>query len=123
MVQVDLLSSPILWIGIGCQKGISCKLISTVDMKASELGLIEFCNLHNFPLKTFSKATLASVSVPNPSEKITATIGISSVAEAAAIFAASQTSTDVILLVPKQIFRLSDEFGVVTIAVAGVNNM
>jgi cobalamin biosynthesis protein CbiG len=138
-MQVNLSLSPVLWVGIGCQKGISVQLIekaiekilleyqlddsdiagiATVDIKASELGLKEFCQLHKLPLKTFSKETLASVCVPNPSNKITEKIGTPSVAEASAILAASQISSQVKLLVPKQIFRLADEIGSVTLAIA-----
>lgn len=127
-------------VGIGCQKGISSKLISlaidkilqesqftlsnvvgiaTIDVKANELGLREFCQVHNLPLKTFTAEMLASVSVPNPGTRITETVGTPSVAEAAAILAASHQTSEAVLLVPKQIFRLPGEPGAVTVAVAG----
>lgn len=130
-----------LWVGIGCQKGISCELISTaikrtcqtyqlaytdimgiatIDIKASELGLREFCRVHNLPLKTFTAEVLAGVSVPNPGKRITETLGTPSVAEAAAILAASHHTSEVSLLVPKQIFRLPGQVGVVTVAVTAV---
>ena len=80
-----------LWVGIGCQKGISSQLIKTVikkvfgeyqliysevagiatiDKKASEIGLVEFCNLEKLPLKTFSAELLNNVFVPNPNNII-----------------------------------------------------
>lgn len=129
-----------LWVGIGCQKGVSQQLINTaikqvfqeyqliyseisgiatIDKKASEIGLLEFCNLEKLPLKVFSAELLNSVLVPHPNNTITKLLGTSSVAEASAILAASEiTSAEITLLVPKQIFRLSGEIGAVTVAVA-----
>ncbi|MFM6505407.1 MAG: cobalamin biosynthesis protein, partial [Dolichospermum sp.] len=112
-----------LWVGIGCQQGISQGLIkaaiekvfqeyqlvydeiagiATIDKKASEIGLVEFCDLENLPLKTFSSQFLNNVFVPNPNNTITKLVGTSSVAEASAILAASEiTSAEISLLVPK----------------------
>lgn len=129
-----------LWVGIGCQQGISQKLIkgaikkvfqeyqlvyneiagiATIDKKASEIGLVEFCDLENLPLKTFSSEFLNNVFVPNPNHAITQLVGTSSVAEASAILAASEiTDAEITLLVPKQIFRFQDKGGSLTVAVA-----
>ncbi len=129
-----------LWVGIGCQKGISQELIkatiekvfqeyqlvyneiagiATIDKKSSEIGLVEFCDLENLPLKTFSSEFLNNVFVPNPNNAITKLVGTSSVAEASAILAASEiTSGEITLLVPKQIFRFQDNGGALTLAVA-----
>lgn len=134
----------ILWVGIGCQKGVSQQLINsaikqvfqqyqliyseiagiaTIDKKASEIGLVKFCNLEKLPLKTFSSELLNNVFVPNANHSITKLVGTSSVAEASAILAASEiTSAEIILLVPKQIFRLPEETVTVTIAVAKSNS-
>nr|WP_199306818.1 cobalamin biosynthesis protein [Anabaena sphaerica] len=133
----------VLWVGIGCQKRISPQLISaaiekvfreyqlthtdiagiaTIDIKASEFGLREFCRINNLPLKTFTAEILAGVCVPNPGKIITETVGTPSVAEASAIIAAAQMTSEVTLLVPKQIFRLPGEAGAVTVAVAGIGN-
>lgn len=138
-MQVELLNSQVLWVGIGCQKGISGKLVSiaiekvlrdtqftysaiagiaTIESKASEMGLREFCQVHNFPLKTFTAEILAGVNVPNPAKIIAQIVGTPSVAEAAAILAAMEISSQARLLVPKQIFRLPEEAGVVTVAIA-----
>lgn len=133
----------ILWVGIGCKKGISQQLINsaikevfqeyqliysqiagiaTIDKKASEIGLLEFCKLEKLSLKTFSAEVLNNVFVPNPSNNITKLMGTSSVAEAAAILAASEiTSEEITLLVPKQIFRLLGE--AITVAVAKCENL
>ncbi|MBK1988757.1 cobalamin biosynthesis protein [Sphaerospermopsis aphanizomenoides BCCUSP55] len=140
-MQVELLDQQVLWVGIGCQKGTSAKLISlaiekilrdtqftyssiagiaTIESKASEHGLLEFCRLHNFSLRTFTADILASVSVPNPAKIIEQTVGTPSVAEAAAILAATTMSSQIRLLVPKTIFRLPGETGSVTVAIAQI---
>jgi cobalt-precorrin 5A hydrolase len=130
----------LLWVGIGCQKGVSQNLINsaikqvfqeyqliyseisgiaTIDKKASEIGLVEFCNSEQLLLKVFSAELLNSVLVPHPNHSITKFVETSSVAEASAMLAVSKiTSAKIILLVPKQIFRLSGEIGAVTVAVA-----
>jgi cobalt-precorrin 5A hydrolase len=129
-------------VGIGLQKGSSCQLIATaiekvfqenqlnenaiaglatIDKKASEIGLIEFCRYRNFLLKIFSAEILSTVSVPNPTHIAATTMGTPSVAEASAILAASHSNPlEIKLLVPKRIFRLPGEPNSVTIAVASL---
>ncbi|MEA5515013.1 cobalamin biosynthesis protein [Nodularia sp. UHCC 0506] len=136
-----------LWVGIGCQKGTSWQLMSkaiqkvfqenqlkenaiaglaTIDTKALEVGLIELCRLRSFILKIFPADILSTVCVPNPAKIAETTVGTPSVAEAAAILAASDITPsltskqelEIRLLVPKRIFRLQGEPGAVTIAVA-----
>ncbi|BAY35180.1 cobalamin (vitamin B12) biosynthesis CbiG protein (plasmid) [Nostoc carneum NIES-2107] len=106
------------WVGLGCQQGVSRKLIetaieqvlrenqlhqsaltkgfggaiaglATINNKASEVGLVEFCQLHNFCLKTYPAEILRLVSVPNPGEMTAQVMGTPSVAEAAAMLAAA----------------------------------
>ncbi|MEH2194337.1 MAG: cobalamin biosynthesis protein [Nostoc sp.] len=142
----------VLWVGIGCKRGTSWQLIdwaieqvfqenqlcqsaiagiATIDTKASEVGLIELCNLRNLPLKTFSAQILRSVCVPNPAIITDYKVGTPSVAEAAAILAANLTASpfnstealEVKLLLPKQIFQLQGQSGAVTLAVAQASNM
>jgi cobalamin biosynthesis protein CbiG len=127
-----------LWVGIGCQRGIS-KLtiesaiesvfaqydldlatiagIATLDLKANEPGLVDFCRDSGWFLKTFSPERLNSVTVARSSQLVSALVGTASVAEAAALCAAQ---TD-ILLVPKQKFRLSSTSGFVTVAIAQID--
>ncbi|MBR8836710.1 MAG: cobalamin biosynthesis protein [Stigonema ocellatum SAG 48.90 = DSM 106950] len=154
---------PVLWVGIGCNKGTSKELIqaairqvfrenqleegaiagiATIDIKANEAGLIELCRERNLPLKTFSADVLRTVCVPNPNIAVSEAVLTPSVAEAAALCAASDLTPflgenqeklfiwwglGVRLLVSKQIFRSSDQNlksiiqnqkGTVTIAVA-----
>ncbi|BAY65526.1 cobalamin (vitamin B12) biosynthesis CbiG protein [Calothrix brevissima NIES-22] len=153
-----------LWVGVGCQRGTSTQLLekaiaqvfsenqlhqnaiaglATIDNKAKEPALVEFCQLHNLAFKTFPAEVLRLVCVPNPAKLIEQTVGTPSVAEAAAMLAAADinwltqiideivsrnpnsshltptlTPVGVRCLVPKQIFRLPGELGAVTIAVA-----
>jgi hypothetical protein len=123
-----------LWIGVGCQRGVSklaieCAIewtftsydldlatiagLATIDIKADELGLTEYCWEKGWFLKTYRPGWLNSVTVSHPSTFVAAAVGSKSVAEAAALCAAQ---TD-ILLVPKQKFRLDADSGWVTIAV------
>lgn len=127
----------ILWVGLGFKWGSSQQLIeiaiqeifqknlldesaiaglATIDTKASENFLIELCRLSNWQLKTFSAKQLSTVAVPNPAEIVSKAVGTPSIAEAAAILAASRLDFE--LLVPKHIFRFPEEPGVVTIAIA-----
>ncbi|MBE9233234.1 cobalamin biosynthesis protein [Cuspidothrix issatschenkoi LEGE 03284] len=132
-----------LWVGVGCQRGISQELIhtaikqvfeeyqliythiagiATIDKKASEIALLEFCQLEKFIFKTFSPQLLNNVFIPNPNHNITKLMGTPSIAEASAIVAARETTSQEIklsqLLVPKQILRLPETAVSVTIAVA-----
>ncbi|MHC5746394.1 MAG: cobalamin biosynthesis protein [Nostoc sp.] len=141
----------VLWVGIGCKRGTSWELIdlaiekvfrenqlfpsaiagiATIDTKASEVGLVKLCRLRNLPLKTFSAEILNSVCVPNPATITDDKVGTPSVAEAAAILAASQLTSLTVFpftnieelrvkfLVPKQIFQIQGQLGAVTLAVA-----
>ncbi|MBD2522975.1 cobalamin biosynthesis protein [Nostoc sp. FACHB-133] len=147
----------VFWVGIGCKRGTSRQLIdwaieeafrenqlsqsaiagiATIDAKALEVGLVELCHLRNLPLKTFSAEILCSVCVPNPATITDHKIGTPSVAEAAAIIAATQaslltappfsSSTEALgarLLVPKKIFQLQGQPGAMTLAVAQASNI
>ena len=127
----------VLWVGIGCERGTSRKLIetaiqqvcqsnhlaeeaiagiATIDIKADEIGLVELCRDRNWPLRTFPTNALRTVNVPNPSAVVEKEVGTPSVAEAAAIIVAQSQS----LLVPKQIFRspIENPKGAVTVALA-----
>jgi cobalamin biosynthesis protein CbiG len=127
------------WVGIGCQKGTCREVIeigieqvfqnynlsesliigvASVDTKAGEIGLVEFCRTRNLPLKTFSANALSAISVPNASLIVGEKVGTKSVAEAAALLAVFDYCSSPTLIVPKQVFRLQGFLGVVTLAVA-----
>ncbi|NEQ37210.1 MAG: precorrin-3B C(17)-methyltransferase [Okeania sp. SIO3I5] len=105
----------VLWVGVGCERGTSKKLIATgieeifrahhlaagaiagiatINIKADEIGLVEFCQERNLPLRTFSGELLNCVEVPNPSNIVAVEVGTSSVAEAAAILGARQEQNE-----------------------------
>jgi cobalt-precorrin 5A hydrolase len=101
---------PTLFLGVGCRRGVPCDeiqrlfqevcdrlgydplslaVIATADIKAAEPGLQEFAALHQVALKSFSLDELGRVpNLPTPSERVRARIGISGVAEPAALLAA-----------------------------------
>jgi len=128
----------VLWIGVGCERGSSRQLIetaigqtlaqghwaagaiagiATLDLKADEAGLIELCQDKGWPLRCFTAEELKDIQVPTPSEIVAREVGTPSVAEAAAIAAASD-QTNGSLVTTKQIIRLDDQPGAVTVAIA-----
>ena len=101
---------PSLVVGIGASRGVpaaevtalidaaladaglsprSVRQAATVDLKADEAGLLAAVRARDWPLAVFPAAALAAVPVPNPSEVVRAAAGTPSVAEAAALLAAS----------------------------------
>lgn len=135
----------VLWVGIGCERGTSSRLIATavdracrthhlsesaiagigtINLKSDEVGLLEFCRDRSLRLRCFFSEELRSIEVPNPSEVVAAEVGTPSVAEAAAIWAARSSAgtryptPDTFLRVEKQIVREEGEPGAVTIAIA-----
>jgi cobalt-precorrin 5A hydrolase / precorrin-3B C17-methyltransferase len=67
----------------------SVRAAATADLKADEEGLLAAVRERGWPLVTFPVASLATVAVPHPSETVRAAVGTPSVAEAAALLAAS----------------------------------
>jgi cobalt-precorrin 5A hydrolase / precorrin-3B C17-methyltransferase len=101
---------PSLVVGIGASRGVpaaevtalvdaaladaslsprSVRQAATIDLKADEAGLLAAVRARDWPLAVFPAASLAMVPVPNPSEVVRAAAGTPSVAEAAALLAAS----------------------------------
>jgi cobalt-precorrin 5A hydrolase / precorrin-3B C17-methyltransferase len=68
----------------------SVRAAATVDLKQDEPGLLAAVRERGWPLVTFSAHDLARVPVPHPSETVRAAVGTPSVAEAAALLAASR---------------------------------
>ena len=135
---------PVLWIGIGCERGTSKEFIAnslndllkssnlshlsiagfaTIDIKKDEKGIVELAEENNFPIRFFTKEDLSRIIVPNPSRVVQNEIGTSSVAEASCLLAAGEESK---LLKEKRIFKNKDirksKFGAVTIAIAESKN-
>lgn len=124
-----------LWVGIGCQRGVKRDEIglaiewvfhkydldlatiaglATLDRKADEVGLVDYCREFGWFLKIYSLERLNSVPVTQPSAVVANFVGSASIAEAAAMCAAGSP----VLLVPKQKFRLTPQSGYVTISIA-----
>ncbi|MDV2989737.1 MAG: precorrin-3B C(17)-methyltransferase [Dehalogenimonas sp.] len=122
-----------LAVGIGCNRGTSASMIekaingvflkyglstmsiamlTSVDLKSDELGLITYAKMGDIPLKFFPSDELARVPVPSsPSAHALTHAGTPSVAEAAALSASGNTA----LLVEKHAVD-----GQVTVAVAEI---
>lgn len=114
-----------LVLGIGCRKGVSAERIeaavlkalaladcdargdrrideireiATIDLKASEPGLLEFCERHELPLRVIGRATVAARAwVTHPSNWVQKNVGVDGVCEPCALIASGRGS----LLVPK----------------------
>ncbi|MEA5532781.1 precorrin-3B C(17)-methyltransferase [Crocosphaera sp. XPORK-15E] len=129
----------VLWVGIGCIRGTSQQLIetainevcqryhlateaiaviTTIDLKADEVGMVQYCQEKQLPLLTYSADVLNSVNVPNPSDIVKQEVGTASVAEASAIYGANSwlNNHNSSLIVPKQVIKANNE--AVTIAIA-----
>ena len=106
-----------LVIGIGCRKGVSkqrietavfqalgqyqleqVREVATIDLKAEEPGLNEFCSQYDLPLRVLSSTILADRSwVTQPSDWVKQNIGLNGVCEPCALIACGRGK----LLVPK----------------------
>lgn len=109
-----------LTVGIGCRKGVPAARIeaavmqalksagdygigdvremATVDLKAGEPGLLEFCARYDLPLRVFARADLAARPwVGKPSDWVRQNVGLDGVCEPCALVASARGS----LLVPK----------------------
>ncbi|WP_052050759.1 precorrin-3B C(17)-methyltransferase [Leptolyngbya sp. KIOST-1] len=128
----------VLWVGIGCERGTPQAVIAaaierifraghfslgaiagiaSLDLKADEVGLVALCAERQWPLRCFSAEELKAIAVPNPSTVVEAAVQTPSVAEAAAILAATETSGGK-LRVTKQVVRVEGQPGAVTVAIA-----
>ena len=106
-----------LTLGVGCRKGVPAERIeaavlhalgprciaevrevATVDLKANEPGLLEFCRNHGLPLRVFARATLAARPwVSKASDWVMQNVGLNGVCEPCALVASPRGA----LLVPK----------------------
>lgn len=86
----------------------SVRCLATVDRRADEPGLTAAASVLGVDVISYTPDELATVEVPNPSDRIAAVVGAPSVAEAAAIRAADGGT----LVVPKT------STGAVTVAAA-----
>ncbi len=128
---------PNIWIGIGCERNTSLSIVkralgisldtvgiaieaiaglASVEIKADEACILSMAASLGCPIRLFTNQELSKVNVPNPSVQVANAIGISSVAESAALLAAGHLGK---LLFEKRVFSAQDdEVGAVTIAIA-----
>ncbi|MCT0206174.1 precorrin-3B C(17)-methyltransferase [Synechococcus sp. CS-1332] len=131
---------PALWLGLGCERDTSLAVLerlvaeglaqqglapeavaglASIDRKGDEPALLALAEQRGWPLRLYDAPTLAEVTVPHPSEAVAREMGTPSVAEAAALQAASQAGGPARLLVEKRIERAgAGERGAATLAVA-----
>ncbi|MCX7103335.1 MAG: cobalamin biosynthesis protein [Methylobacter sp.] len=106
-----------LVVGIGCRKNVTCEQIAaainkalgerslnevreiiTIDLKAKETGLLEFCELHGVPLRILASATVAARPwVTKASDWVQQKVGLPGVCEPCALIASPRGK----LIVPK----------------------
>ncbi|HEX3381715.1 MAG TPA: cobalamin biosynthesis protein [Paraburkholderia sp.] len=65
------------------------RTVATVDTKADEAGLLEFCARHALPLQLFSREQIAAMPLANPSAAVREHLGVDGVCEPCALLAAS----------------------------------
>lgn len=132
---------PCLWLGMGCERNTTLSVLerlveetlskhglaiqavaglATVDRKADEPALRSLVERHGWRLVCFAAPALAEVPVPHPSKVVEQEMGTASVAEAAALLAASgRDGTRASLLVAKTVAHAGvGEQGAATLAVA-----
>lgn len=96
-----------LVVGIGCRKGVAAVQIAaavqqalglrgiaeireivTIDLKAQEQGLLEFCQQYDLPLRVLASATVAARAwVTKPSDWVQQNVGLAGVCEPCALIA------------------------------------
>jgi cobalt-precorrin 5A hydrolase len=106
-----------LVVGIGCRKGVTAEQIAaavhlalgerplsevreivTVDLKANEPGLLDFCEVHDLPLRVLASATVAARPwVTKASDWVQQNVGLPGVCEPCALIAGARGR----LIVPK----------------------
>jgi cobalt-precorrin 5A hydrolase / precorrin-3B C17-methyltransferase len=112
-----------LWAGIqqvvvtwGLAEG-SIAGVATIDRKSQVAALQTLCQMKAWSLQCFSAEALQQVTVPSPAAAVAKWVGTASVAEAAAVLAASKEGLETIgvpelqratLIVPKQIIPVRD---------------
>lgn len=129
-----------LVLGLGCDKGTdvetvergvlaalereglsprSIHSVATIDLKAQEPALVEFCKRRGIELRCYTAQELDAVSegVQNPSETVKRYVGTKTVAEGACLLAAQAKE----LLIPKQKYSDSPEGKNMTVAVARIS--
>jgi len=120
---VGVWRAPVVCVGVGSARGVGAdevgglvdaalaeagvhplavRCLATVELKADEAGILAVARERGWEVVTFPAEVLARVEVPHPSEVVRAEVGTGSVAEAAALQAASAYGHRAALVVPKR---------------------
>lgn len=105
-----LLVPPVLHLGIGCRRGTTCEAINaavnqvcrehgihpkafkqaaSIDLKAGEAGLLEFCEKRSLPVSFYTAQELGAIPGEfTPSERVLRVTGVDNVCERAAMMGA-----------------------------------
>ncbi|MBB5413806.1 uroporphyrin-III C-methyltransferase [Paraburkholderia sp. HC6.4b] len=97
------------------------RAIATIDTKANEAGLLEFCSRHQLPLQLFSREQIAAVPVASPSAAAHAQLGVDGVCEPCALLAATAPDSTATAQNARLIVRKTAHAGI-TVAIAAANN-
>lgn len=89
--------------------------IASIDIKADEPGLREFCARHGLPLRVFSREQIGAIAVESPSAAAREHAGVDGVCEPCALLAAQSPEATACLVVRKTVYDG------VTVAVATSN--
>ncbi|SIT39750.1 Cobalamin biosynthesis protein CbiG [Paraburkholderia ribeironis] len=101
-----------LSVGIGCRRHSSAahieaavrtalgpyaltqiRTVASIDIKADEAGLLEFCARHGLPLQLFSREQIAATLIANGSAAVQEHLGVDGVCEPCALLAAMNAMT------------------------------
>lgn len=99
------------------------RTIASIDTKANEPGLLEFCTRHGLPLTLFSREQIAAICVARPSAAAQHHVGVDGVSEPCALLAAQTSTSSARLVVRKTIHAgvtVAAAVNVVDAAVAAV---
>jgi cobalt-precorrin 5A hydrolase len=77
------------------------RAVASVDTKAGEKGLLEFCAHHALPLLFFSREQIAGMPVAKPSAAVREHLGVDGVCEPCALLAASCEPAALVAATPR----------------------
>ena len=97
------------------------RAIATIDSKADEPGLLEFCSRHQLPLQLFSREQIAAVAVASPSAAARAHLGVDGVCEPCALLSAAATDSTTATQGARLVVPKSAHAGI-TVAIAAANS-
>jgi uroporphyrin-III C-methyltransferase len=95
--------------------------IATIDSKANEAGLLEFCSRHQLALQLFSREQIAAVPVASPSAATRAHVGVDGVCEPCALLAAAASNSATTAQHARLVVRKTTHAGI-TVAIATAND-